>query len=65
MKAKDVTGFFREVKTEAKKVVWPTRKETLVTSAMVFVFVLLMALFFLGVDQIFSVLVKFIFGIAG
>ena len=65
MKTKDIFGFFRAVKTEAKKVVWPTRKETLVTSMMVFVFVLMMALFFLGIDQIFSVLVKFIFGIEG
>jgi len=65
MNIKETSKFFREVKAEARKVVWPTRKETLVTSAMVFIFVLLMSIFFLGVDQIFSVLVKFIFGIAG
>jgi preprotein translocase subunit SecE len=44
--------FLREVRQETAKVTWPTRKETLITTAMVFVFVIIAAIFFLIVDQI-------------
>ncbi len=37
--------FARESVSEAKKVVWPTRKETLQTTAAVFAFVIVMAIF--------------------
>ena len=43
-------AFSRESWEEAKRVVWPTRKETLQTTAVVFVFVFLMALFLWAVD---------------
>ena len=43
--------FARESMMEARKVVWPTRKETLQTTAMVFVFVLLMAIFLWLTDK--------------
>ena len=43
--------FFRQVKTEASKVVWPTRKETLQTTFFVFVFASLMSLFLWLVDK--------------
>ena len=33
--------FFKEVRQEGKKIVWPTRKETLITTAMVFVMVII------------------------
>lgn len=55
--------FFREVRREAAKVTWPTRKETLVTTGMVFVMVILAAIFFLIVDQIIAVVVQTILGI--
>lgn len=42
--------FCKESSVETKKVVWPTRKETLQTSAIVFAFVLTMALFLWLVD---------------
>jgi preprotein translocase subunit SecE len=42
--------FSRESWEEAKRVVWPTRKETLQTTAVVFVFVFTMALFLWMVD---------------
>ena len=38
--------FIREVRQEISKVTWPTRKETMVTTAMVFVMVLILSLFF-------------------
>ena len=44
--------FIRQVKQETSKVTWPTRKETAITTVMVFIFVTIMALFFLVVDQI-------------
>jgi preprotein translocase subunit SecE len=44
--------FMREVRQETAKVTWPTRKETMITTAMVFVFVIIAAVFFLIVDQV-------------
>ncbi len=44
--------FIREVRQETSKVTWPTRKETIVSTIMVFVMVFLAALFFFFVDQI-------------
>jgi preprotein translocase subunit SecE len=45
-------AFFQEVRSEASKVTWPTRKETMVTTAMVFVLVLVASIFFLLSDMI-------------
>ncbi len=42
--------FFQQVRNEASKVTWPSRRETLITTAMVFVFTLCAAIFFLIVD---------------
>ncbi len=47
---KDFVVFSREAWEEAKRVVWPSRKETLQTTGVVFVFVFVMALFLWGVD---------------
>ena len=57
--------FVRQVRQEVSKVTWPTRKETVVTSIMVFIMVIIMALFFLGVDQVLSTLVSWILGLGG
>jgi preprotein translocase subunit SecE len=53
--------FLREVRQEGRKVTWPTRKETLVSTGMVFLMVLLAAVFFFVVDQILQIGVKQIF----
>jgi preprotein translocase subunit SecE len=45
-------GFARESIRETKKVVWPTRKEAMQITAVVFGFVLLMAIFLWGTDKI-------------
>lgn len=42
--------FLSQVRAEARKIVWPSRKETWITSVMVFIMVLLAALFFWVVD---------------
>lgn len=44
--------FIQQVRSEAAKVVWPTRKETTVTTIMVFVMAALAAAFFFLVDQV-------------
>lgn len=45
-------GFARDAKNEVKKVVWPTRKEATQITAIVFVFVLVMAIFLWGTDKV-------------
>ncbi|MEI7608177.1 MAG: preprotein translocase subunit SecE [Rhodospirillaceae bacterium] len=55
--------FAREVQREAIKVTWPSRKETFVTTAMVFVMVILSAIFFLLVDQVMAFGVRQILGL--
>ena len=55
--------FLREVKQEGNKIVWPTRKETLITTAMVFVMVIIFSLFFLLVDNIISWVIRSILGL--
>ncbi|MGR7996420.1 MULTISPECIES: preprotein translocase subunit SecE [unclassified Xanthobacter] len=44
--------FFQQVRAETAKVTWPSRRETLITTAMVFAMVFLAAIFFLVVDQV-------------
>ena len=55
--------FIQEVRQEVSKGTWPTRKETGISTAMVFVMVILAALFFLLVDQILQFGVKLILGL--
>jgi preprotein translocase subunit SecE len=44
--------FLQQVRQEAGKVTWPSRRETLMTTAMVLLFVAITSLFFLGVDRL-------------
>ena len=55
--------FLQQVRSEAAKVTWPTRKETMITTAMVFVMVVLASLFFLVSDQLMRVVVSMILGL--
>jgi preprotein translocase subunit SecE len=55
--------FLQQVRQEASKVVWPTRRETMISTGMVFVMVVLAALFFFLVDQVLSTGVRMIFGL--
>jgi preprotein translocase subunit SecE len=57
--------FLRQVRTETGKVVWPTRRETLMTGLMVVIMTTLLALFFFGVDSAFSALVQALLGLVG
>lgn len=55
--------FLQEVRTETQKVTWPTRRETVVTTVMVFVMVTIASIFFLLSDQIIRMAVTFVLGI--
>ena len=57
--------FMREVRQEVLKVTWPTRKETSITTAMVFVMVFLAAIFFFVADQILHYIVRWVLGLGG
>jgi preprotein translocase subunit SecE len=46
--------FFQEVRQEVSKVTWPTRNETLISTVMVLIMVVLASLFFLAADQVIS-----------
>jgi preprotein translocase subunit SecE len=55
--------FLQQVRTEVAKVVWPSRRETVITTIMVLVFTILASLFFLAVDQLLGLGVSFVLGL--
>jgi preprotein translocase subunit SecE len=55
--------FLQEVRAEGEKVTWPTRKETTVTTIMVFVMVFITSIFFLLADQAMRLAVGFLLGL--
>jgi len=55
--------FVQQVRQELGRVTWPSRKETTVTTAMVFVMVFIAAAFFFVVDQVLSYGVRVLFGL--
>lgn len=56
--------FMRQVQAEARKVVWPTRQETVTTAIFVAIMMSLLAVFFLGVDTVFGEIVKWLLSLA-
>jgi preprotein translocase subunit SecE len=55
--------FLQEVRAEMAKVTWPSRRETAITTAMVFVMVAIASVFFLIADQIIRLFVTFVLGL--
>lgn len=55
--------FLAQVRAEGEKVTWPTRKETMITSAMVFVMAIVASVFFLFADFIMQKAVGLILGL--
>mgnify|MGYP004527260193 CR=1 FL=1 len=49
--------FIQQVRAETRKVVWPTRRETVMTGVMVVIMTTILAIFFLGVDSFFNAVV--------
>ena len=56
--------FLNQVRTEARKIVWPTREETVKTAIFVFIMMLILSVFFLGVDSLFSAVVSWLLTLA-
>src|SRR5208337_5696227 len=54
--------FIQQVRAEAAKVVWPTRRETLITTGLVLMLVVFTSLFFVVVDQVLRELVSLTLG---
>ena len=57
--------FLRQVRAESAKIVWPSRRETLMTAMMVVIMTTLLAIFFFGVDSAFSSIVQALLGLLG
>ena len=56
--------FYKQVLTETKKVVWPTRRETMTTGVMVMIMTLVLGVFFFTIDSIFAAIVKLLLSLA-
>ena len=56
--------FIRQVQAEGRKVVWPTREETIRTAIFVFIMMVVLSVFFLGVDTIFGAFVSWLLTLA-
>jgi preprotein translocase subunit SecE len=61
--AKSPFKFLQEVRAEGEKVTWPSRREVMITTVMVFIMVLISSIFFLIADQIIRFAVTFVLGI--
>jgi preprotein translocase subunit SecE len=55
--------FLQQVRAETAKVTWPSRRETLISTAMVLAFAALAMLFFFAADQVMAFGVELILGI--
>jgi preprotein translocase subunit SecE len=56
--------FIRQVQAETRKVVWPTRRETVMTGVMVMIMTAILAIFFFVIDTGFEALVKLLLSLA-
>lgn len=56
--------FMRQVQAEARKIIWPTRQETITTAIFVGVMMLILSVFFLGVEPLFGAVVRWLLSLA-
>ena len=56
--------FIRQVQAEMRKVVWPTRQETMTTAIFVAILMTMLSVFFLGVDSVFGYVVNWLLKLA-
>ena len=61
---RNVPTFVNQVKAETAKVVWPTRRETVMTAVMVVMLTLVLGIFFFSVDWAFSRIVRLLLSLA-
>ena len=62
--SKNPIEFVREVRAEVARVTWPTRRETLITTSMVFICVVIAALCCLLADKTIAFVVKLLLGVS-
>ena len=60
---KGLFSFFRDVKSETKKVTWPSRQETTVSVIAVFIMVFISSVFLYFADQIIAFFIRMIMGL--
>jgi preprotein translocase subunit SecE len=56
--------FFNQVRAEARKVVWPSREETVRTAIFVAIMMVLLSVFFLGIDTLFGAIMRWLLSLA-
>ena len=56
--------FINQVRAEARKIVWPTGRETVQTTIMVLIMTTILSLFFFGVDSVFKLIVGWLTSLA-
>lgn len=56
--------FLKQVQSEGRKVVWPSREETVRTAIFVGILMVVLAIFFLGIDSLFGMVVQWLLSLA-
>ena len=56
--------FLNQVRAEARKVVWPSREETVRTAIFVGIMMLILSIFFLGIDTLFGAIMRWLLTLA-
>ncbi|MFA9199669.1 MAG: preprotein translocase subunit SecE [Cypionkella sp.] len=56
--------FINQVRAEARKVVWPSREETVRTAIFVAIMMLILSIFFLGIDTLFGAVMRWLLTLA-
>ena len=56
--------FFNQVRAEARKVVWPSREETVRTAIFVAIMMVILSIFFLGIDTLFGAVMRWLLSLA-
>ena len=56
--------FLNQVRAEGRKVVWPSREETVRTGIFVAIMMLILSVFFLGVDTLFGAVMRWLLSLA-
>ncbi len=64
-KGRSLIGFLGFARTEVRKMVWPTRAETMQTTLMVFILVVILAIFLWFVDMLLGAGVKALLSVGG
>ena len=61
----NLVKYIAQVRQEGRKVVWPTRRETMVTTLLVMIMVVIMGAFFFFVDWVLALIIRFVLGFGG